>query len=116
MAISFEKRHGSKMSGEAPQQAQNGRLSANRFSEVTFDFKTRPKIFLKPALGFLKVFFAPQKRFFRMTLLKQNRRFLIRQPPHLRAVSGARLGPANRAPDRCLALLITMLLKWRIWQ
>jgi hypothetical protein len=35
------------------------------------------------------------------------------------APSGAgrpRRGPANRAPDRCLALLITMLLMWRIWQ
>src|SRR4029079_2417653 len=40
MAISFEKRHGSKMSGKAPQQAQIGRLSADRFSETHSIFKT----------------------------------------------------------------------------
>src|SRR6187551_501847 len=45
MATSFEKRHGSKMGGEAPQQAQIGHLSADRFSELDFSFKTAAKNF-----------------------------------------------------------------------
>jgi hypothetical protein len=39
MAISFEKRHGSMMGGEAPQRALIGRPSADRFRKAGFDFK-----------------------------------------------------------------------------
>src|SRR6476659_11103170 len=47
MAISFEKRHGSTMSEEAPQQARIGHLSADRFRKTSFDFKSADQNFLR---------------------------------------------------------------------
>src|SRR4029079_10978322 len=40
MAISFEKRHGSMLSGEPPQRARIGHPSADRFRKPVFIFKS----------------------------------------------------------------------------
>jgi hypothetical protein len=49
----------------------------------------RPKIFSEGGIRVSESFLRRKNDFF-ATLLKPNRRFLIRQPPHLGAVPGAR--------------------------
>jgi hypothetical protein len=73
----------------APQQAQIGRLSADRFSALDFGFKSAAKNFSEGGIRVSESFLRRKNDFF-ATLLKPNRRFLIRQPPHLGAVPGAR--------------------------